>query len=151
MAHLPHLLGASYIVLQKENLVLLQKRCQTGWMDGFYSLPAGHTEKDEPFSATLKREIKEEIGIVPLLEATHIAHISHRYSAPDYQIVDAFFVCTQWQGEPTICEPDKADELKWCAINDLPENTIPCIKTALQCIYEGIPYSEYGWDKDKPC
>lgn len=151
MPHIPHLLGASYVVLQKGEAVLLQRRYQTGWMDGFYSLPAGHVEKDEPFSITLEREIKEEIGSTLIREATHIAHLCHRYAAPDYQIVDAFFVCTQWQGEPTICEPDKADALEWYPLTNLPENTIPYIKAALQCIQQGIPYSEYGWDKDKPC
>lgn len=151
MPHTSHLLGASYIVLQKGDEVLLQRRYQTGWMDGFYSLPAGHTEKDESFTETLTREIKEEIGITPIKEATRITHLSHRYAAPDYQIVDAFFACTEWQGEPIICEPDKADELLWCNITDLPDNTVPYIKTALQYIHEGILFSEYGWDKDKPC
>lgn len=151
MPHLPHLLGASYVVLQKGDLVLLQRRYQTGWMDGFYSLPAGHVEKDEPFTTTLEREIKEEIGVTLDPEATRIVHLSHRYAAPDYQIVDAFFVCSKWSGEPAICEPDKADELKWCAISDIPENTVPYVKTALQCIQNGIPYGEYGWDKNKPC
>jgi 8-oxo-dGTP pyrophosphatase MutT (NUDIX family) len=135
----------------KNSQVLLQRRFQTGWMDGFYSLPAGHTEDSEPFSATLAREIKEEIGITLDEKATNIAHISHRYAAPDYQIVDAFFVCKAWVGEPSICEKDKADELLWCDIATLPENTIPYIKTALQYIHEGIPYSEYGWDKNTPC
>jgi mutator protein MutT len=151
MTHIPHLLGASYVVLMKDNQILLQRRFQTGWMDGFYSLPAGHTEPNEPFSATLAREIKEEIGIELVSDDTSLIHIMHRYSAPDYQIVDAFFICTAWLGDPAICEPDKADELLWCDITTLPENTIPYIKTVLQYIHEGVPYSEYGWNKDKPC
>jgi ADP-ribose pyrophosphatase YjhB (NUDIX family) len=151
MVHQPHLLGASYIVLKKGDLVLLQRRYQTGWMDGFYSLPAGHTEKDESFSATLQREITEEIGVALVPEATRVAHLSHRYSAPDYQIVDAYFTCTEWEGEPMICEPDKADELLWVSLENIPENTIPYIKTVLQYIQDGVPYSEYGWNKDKPC
>jgi 8-oxo-dGTP diphosphatase len=151
MPHTPHLLGASYLVLQKGDSILLQRRYQTGWMDGYYSLPAGHTEEDESFTTTLTREIKEEVGIDLLPEGTRIAHLSHRYAAPDYQIVDAFFVCDSWQGEPTICEPDKADELSWHPITDLPENTVPYIKTALECIHNNLLYSEYGWDKDKPC
>lgn len=148
---MPHLLGASYLVLRDEEKVLLQRRFQTGWMDGYYSLPAGHTEHGEPFSATLEREIKEEVGITLVPESTHLVHISHRYAAEDYQIVDAFFTCTNWQGTPVILEPDKADELLWCDIKHLPENTIPYIKTALQYINKGIVFSEYGWDKDKPC
>jgi mutator protein MutT len=151
MSRTPHLLGAAYVLLTKGNQVLLQRRSGDIWMSGYYSLPAGHTEDGEPFSQTLSREIKEEIGIELVFDATKIAHLSHRYSAPDYQIVDTFFVCTKWIGEPTICEPDKADELLWCNITTLPENTVPYIKTALQYIHEGLPYSEYGWNKDKPC
>ncbi len=151
MSRSPHLLGAAYVLLMKGDAVLLQRRSGDIWMSGYYSLPAGHTEPGEPFSKTLTREIREEIGIKLTAKSTHITHICHRYSADDYQIVDVFFACTKWQGEPTICEPDKADELLWCNIATLPENTVPYIKTALQYIHKGIPYSEYGWDKDKPC
>lgn len=144
--HAPHLLGASYIVLRKDDLVLLQRRYQTGYMDGFYSLPAGHTEKNEPFSKTLVREIQEEIGITPSPEETSIAYISHRYSSEDYQIVDVFYTCTSWESDPTICEPEKADDLSWHPLSALPENTIPYVREALENIAKGQLYGEWGWD-----
>lgn len=145
MVHTPHLLGASYLVLLKKNQVLLQRRFQTGWMDGFYSLPAGHTEPGEPFTTTLHREVKEEIGITLAPTTTKISHILHRSVSADYQIVDVFFTCTNWEGEPSICEPEKCDDLTWFPLEQLPENTIPYIKTALQNIQSGIVYSEDGW------
>lgn len=147
MSRIPHLFGAAYIVLRKGDQVLLQRRRNTGFMDGYYSLPAGHVEKGEAFSQTLAREIAEEIGITVDETATRIGHISHRFSDPDYEAVDIFYTTEAWVGEPTICEPEKADELSWHDIRHLPENTIPYIKTALALLADGIPYSEYGYSK----
>lgn len=44
--------------------ILLQKRCNTGYMDGKYDCAcSGHLEKGESLSMAVAREAKEEIGI----------------------------------------------------------------------------------------
>ena len=44
--------------------ILLQKRKNTGYMDGYYDLGAsGHVENKETMKMALIRETKEEIGI----------------------------------------------------------------------------------------
>ena len=35
------------ILINENNEVLLQKRCNTGYMDGKYAIVAGHLEKNE--------------------------------------------------------------------------------------------------------
>ena len=54
---------ASYLVLIKGGKILLQRRFNTGYMDGKYSLPAGHVDEGESFGKCIAREAKEEIGV----------------------------------------------------------------------------------------
>lgn len=145
MAHVPHTFIASYIVCKQGDSVLLQRRFQTGFNDGMYSLPAGHVEEGESFTTTLYREIKEEIGIDPDPAHTSVQHIMHRNSETERVYVDTYFVSEKWSGAITNCEPEKCDDLSWHDINNLPENTIPYIKSALENITQGRFYSEFGW------
>ena len=41
------LICSSYLLLIKDNKILLGLRQNTGYMDGFYHLPAGHKEEGE--------------------------------------------------------------------------------------------------------
>lgn len=57
-----------FLLLTKETdkgtEILLQRRCNTGYMDGKYDRAcSGHLEKDESLSMAIIREAKEEIGI----------------------------------------------------------------------------------------
>ena len=146
MAHAPHTFIASYIVCRKDDSFLLQRRFQTGFNDGMYSLPAGHVEEGESFTQALYREIKEEIGITPDPLHTYVGHIMHRNSETERVYVDTYFVTEKWAGEITNCEPEKCDDLSWHSIDALPENTIPYVKAALENIVQGKTYSEFGWE-----
>jgi len=54
---------ASYLVLIEDNKILLQRRFNTGYEDGKYSLVAGHVDEGETFTEAIIREVKEEAGI----------------------------------------------------------------------------------------
>lgn len=140
---------ASYLVLIKEGKVLLLRRFNTGYMDGKYSLPAGHVDRGETFIQCLIRESKEEIGIDLKPVDIKIGHLMHRYSGGEgedegYRI-DVFFTAEKWQGSPEIREADKCDDLSWFDLDNLPENVIPYIGQALNCIKEKVLYSELGF------
>lgn len=148
---------ASYLVLIKNEKILLQRRFNTGFQDGKYSLPAGHVEKGETFTLCVAREVREEVGVNLKAENLKVIHIMHRDSRADFpqgvaedinERVDVFFACEIWEGEPKIMETDKCDDLSWFDLNKLPENIIPYIKYALECINNKIFYSEFGWNKN---
>ncbi|NQY54774.1 MAG: NUDIX domain-containing protein, partial [Campylobacteraceae bacterium] len=54
---------ASYLILIRQNKILLLRRHNTGYQDGQYSTIAGHVEEGESFSQCIIREAKEEAGI----------------------------------------------------------------------------------------
>lgn len=148
MSHTPHALIASYIVLIKDECVLLQRRFQTGWMDGFYSLPAGHVEDGETFTDALIREVAEEIGITLSRDTVKVSHIMHRKAENTIEYIDVFYTTVSWEGEPRICEPEKCDDLSWHPLRSLPENTIPYVREALENIQAKEFYSEVGWQSN---
>ena len=49
------------LILISDNNVLLMKRCNTGYEDGKYALPAGHIEEGESLKTAMVRETSEEI------------------------------------------------------------------------------------------
>ena len=140
---------ASYLILRQGNKILLQRRFNTGYEDGKYSLPAGHVDRGETFTQCVKREAKEEIGIDLDADDLKASHLMNRFSGTEWgdlaYRIDLFFVSEKWQGKPEIKEPDKCDDLSWFDIDKLPENIILYIKQALENINKGIFYSEFGW------
>ena len=139
---------ASYLVLFKEEKVLLLKRHNTGYEDGNYSMIAGHVDPGETFTECIIREAQEEAGIIIEPENLEVLHVLHRNSkeAEYNERVDVFFTAKIWKGDIINKEPHKCAELSWFSLDKLPENTIPFIRHVLRKIKNKILYSEYGWD-----
>lgn len=120
---------SAHLFLFRDNQVLLARRFNTGYEDGKFSLPAGHVDGNETITQAALREAREEAGVIVKPEHLEFLHVMHRIH--DRESIDFFFGCRQWQGEPQICEPDKCDMVKWFEVTELPPNTIPYIKEAL--------------------
>lgn len=127
----------------RDNQVLLLRRFNTGFRDGEYSVPAGHLDGGETVMAAAAREAEEEVGV--RIEAEHLIFSSVMHRLDGEERVDFFVRVPTWQSEPFNNEPDKCDDVRWAAINSLPENTIPYIRRALQNHLDGIKFDEFGW------
>jgi ADP-ribose pyrophosphatase YjhB (NUDIX family) len=132
--------------------ILLSRRYQTGYMDGHFSVPAGHLDGHETVRMAGVREASEEIGVHVDPEEMEFAGVFHRRE--DDERVDFFIHVKKWAGQPVNSEPDKCDRLFWAKMDALPENTIPYIRKAIENFRMGIPFEEFGWEKlsenDKP-
>lgn len=137
--------AAVYLILLKDNHILLQRRYQTGWKDGWYSLVSGHLDGDESVHAAMIREAAEEAGIILTKEDLSPATVMHRKSDQEY--IDFFFAATTWEGEPRIMEPHKSDELGWFPLDALPDNVLPNVLEALQQYRDKRAFSITGWTK----
>ncbi len=139
------LIPAAYLVLKKDNKVLLSKRANSGYQDGKYGLVAGHIEGKELGTAAMVREAKEEAGIVIDPDKLKFVHVAHRLGLDevDQERIDLFYELDEWEGEIVNAEPEKCDDLSWFDIDNLPENILPFVKRVLTDISAGVTYSEY--------
>lgn len=138
---------ASYLILRDGDKVLLSKRANTGWMDGKYSMVAGHVEADETPIDAMLREAKEEAGIEIRPEDLKMVHIGmrERPTKEDNSYVDFYLECSRWQGEVRNMEPNKCDGLEWFSVSELPEEILPYVRKVIECVGRGEIYSESGW------
>lgn len=139
------IIPAVFLVLRKDDDILFQRRQNTGHGDGKLSLVGGHVDKNEPALTTLCREAKEEIGISIRNSDAKFVYVLHRKQDEEERI-DIFFEVKKWGGEVINCEPNKCSELVFCSTNQIPRDTLPYIRHALNDMRNGTSYGEYGWE-----
>lgn len=137
------LIASVYLLFVKDGKILLLRRANTGYEDGNYGLVAGHLDAHESLTHAAIREGKEESGVDINPVDLEVKTTMHRRQSDER--VDFFFEVKKWNGEPINTEPDKCDDLSWFNLDNLPQNTIPYIRQAIECYKKGIIYSEFGW------
>ncbi len=133
-----------YLLLIRDDKILLLRRNNTGYEDGKFSLIAGHAEESEPLRQAMVREAFEESGIRLDPEKLILRVVLHRKT--DREQVGFFFEATEWNGEPRNMEPEKCSELRWFPLDQLPHDVIPYIARAVECYRNNILYDEIGWE-----
>ena len=131
---------AVYLLLIKANKVTLFRRSNTGWNDGNYSLPAGHLDPHETVTQAIQRESLEEVGVKLNTEDIKLVHTMHRMVS---SYIDLFFVAQKWEGELINNEPNKCDDLKWFDLNNLPENMVLSVRSAIENYKKGEIFSDF--------
>lgn len=137
----PHL--SVYLILEKDDKILLGMRQNTGYMDGYWALPAGHAEDGERAKESMVREAKEEIGIDVNPDDLEVVHIMHRNS--NRENLDIFMKLSKYDGEIRNMEPEKCKDLQFFSRNALPKNIVEYAKYAIELSEREEIYSEYDW------
>lgn len=127
--------AAVYMILTRDNEVLLIRRKNTGYQDGTYSLPSGHIEAGEMPEDAAARETMEEVGV----KVSDLNFVTTLYTNDNY--VCFFFQTGRWEGEPKNCEEDKCDDVQWFNLDSLPSNIAPEIALGLQNYQQKVYYS----------
>ena len=126
---------ASYLILEKENKVLLIRRFNTGYADGKYTLPSGHVDENESVTNSIIRETEEEVGVIVKKENLEFVKVLYRKkdenSNKNEQRVDFFFKTNSWIGKPTNMEPHKCDDVQWFSIDNIPNNCLDYVKEVI--------------------
>lgn len=143
---------AAYVFLLRDGVsgpeVLLQLRQGTGFMDGHWAAAAaGHVEKGETAYDAARREAREEIDVDDLVLEFVTSMQRTRGGEPIDERVDFFFTARSWTGEPRIVEPTKAADLRWCALDALPDPVVPHERYVLSGLVSGnLPaYTTFGF------
>ena len=83
---------AVHLILIEDKKILLQRRYNTGYEDGNYSIVAGHIDDNESVIKAMQREALEEAGIKIKEEDLEIVHVMHRKTS-DRESIDYFLTC----------------------------------------------------------
>lgn len=136
----------AHVFLLRSGAVLLARRHGTGFEDGKYGPVGGHLDGGEPATAAAARECHEEVGIVLDPVDLRFLGVVH-YTSPTGEGIDFFFACSRWTGEPHPVAD--CDELRWCALDELPETTIPFVRHTIEHhLIGGHSFDEDGWQRE---
>lgn len=138
---------ASYCLIRASDTILLQRRFNTGYLDGHWALPSGHVIDEEDALTGASRELLEETGLIVATGDWRFVCAMHRRT--DRTIVDLFFTTDKFLGTPRICEPTKCDGLAFFRTAALPHPLAGYIGVALDYLRDGPPqhgaYHSEGW------
>lgn len=127
----------------RNNRLLLGRRCNTGFADGLYSLPAGHLELGESVLSAAVREAREELNItIDPVDARFVQVMHNSYGIGRLAF---FFEIARWAGEIANAEPHKCDDLRWFPLDHLPGEMVPYIREGIHHYIEGQALTLYGW------
>lgn len=132
VGHRPLLqVGASVIVVDSENRVLLQLRSD----NHCWGYAGGSVELDEVVEDAAKRELFEETGLIAQsLELFGVfSGIDTHYVYPngdEVSNIDIVYVCRQYTGA-LKCQDGEVDELKFFGVDEIPENISKPIRKPL--------------------
>lgn len=124
---------AVYIIIRKDNKILFLKRQNTGYMDGYYALPAGHLDEGESMIRAVTREAAEELGITVRDQDVNLIFTGNQI-ALNKEYIDLFFEIKQYTGNLKNNEPEKSSELAFFEFNQIEKNVIPYTAKVLKAI-----------------
>lgn len=137
---------AVYIILEQDNKILLLRRFNTGYEDGSYTMPSGHLDGGESARVAAAREALEEAGVTVQPQDLELVHVMHYMALEgDHERVSFFFRAKNFTGEAKNTEPHKADDFGWFSPDDLPKKMVWEVQRALDCINQGVVYSEQNF------
>lgn len=143
-------IGIDYIgvgvgaVICSDGKILLQKRSQVVRNErGKWIIPGGVIEFGETLHQSLKREVKEEIGLeIEIIEPLAIK--DHIILEDKQHWVTTSFICRIKKGIPKNLEPEKCEEIRWVTLSeakklDLASITAHDIKSLEKKFPKGFP------------
>ena len=139
---------AVYLIGLRGNTILLAKRHNTGHMDGYWSLVAGHVHEGESCRQAIIREMHEECGLILTSPEVHLIGAMHHNSHP-FDYINFVFSADLTQHAPKNMEPSKCAALEFFDLTQLP---VPMAEYIKEIIIKSTglkqPWiSEFGWEK----
>lgn len=129
----PHPRVGLGIVIIRDGHVLVGRRIGAHGANT-WSIPGGHVEFGESWEMCAKREAEEETGLI--LDNIKFLSVTDDHDIGEGKHYVTIFMKSECvQGEPTITEPDKYVELRWCRWEDVPS---PRFKPLEKLMCQGV-------------
>ena len=106
------------ILIRGESILLGKRSAQRDFYPGVWDVFGGHIEVGESFEQTLRRELQEELGILPTAWK-YFETLRELDPASGAGLICHFFVVTEWQGMPENMQPQEHSEIEWYRIADV--------------------------------
>jgi 8-oxo-dGTP diphosphatase len=117
------------VMVVRDNKVLLGRRHDDAEKadselhgEGTWTMPGGKLEWHKTFAQGATDELTEETSLIP--KNLKIISVTDEI-IPDKHFVTAGFLCTEFEGEPQVMEPDEIIKWEWFAFSELPKNIFP--------------------------
>jgi 8-oxo-dGTP pyrophosphatase MutT (NUDIX family) len=136
--------AGTLVLIEKEGKILLLKRQNTGYRDGWYNPPGGHLDEGESLRRSAAREAFEETGITVLQKDLDCINVMHKFEN-DGDSVMFTMKAKRWKGTPANMEPKVCGGIGWFRAERLPKKTIPYVRHLIKNIRSNVFYSEFGW------
>lgn len=113
-----HQIGVG-IIFNEDEEVLIALRQEDAMLGGLWEFPGGKKEDDEEMEATVKRELKEELGVKVSIRKPFMK-LDHAYS--HFKITMHAYLCDLESGIP---KPNSSQEVRWISIDELEDYPFP--------------------------
>ena len=121
--------GVGAFILNENNELLLQKRAVPAEKD-HWCIPGGRLEMFEKLEDAVIRETKEETDLdIEIIRLMGVC--DHIIEEENSHWVATSYLCKIKSGNPKIMEPDKASDLRWFNLENLPDKLTITTKKAL--------------------
>jgi 8-oxo-dGTP diphosphatase len=126
--------SAAHLLLFRGSDLLVIRRANPEYLNGFWSLPAGHVEPGETAVDACVRETKEEIGLELTPGQLEFILVQQKGDCDGEARIDFFFEShlPSYRQLRLAVDPAEVAELRWMTIDRLPEPFAPYVVTALQ-------------------
>ncbi len=130
------------LILESESRMLFLR--QTKRNGGRITLIGGNVEDREFAREALAREALEEAGILVDPNELTLVHVLHRHKLQkDETLLVLYFKTDRFRGVPASLEPKKFKDVQWLPSDHLPEEVSKPTLHVLQCVQQGLIYSEF--------
>jgi len=124
--------GCGALIVNDNNETLLMKRGGDSRNEtGIWSQPGGGVDFGEKIEDAIKREVKEELGVTIELH-DFLTVTDHIIPGENQHWVSVSYLGKIVSGKPAILEQEKCSEIKWFALNNLPENLTQPTKESVE-------------------
>ena len=118
---------AALALVERRGRYLICRRKRGDFLGGYWEFPGGKREPGEAWTACLRREVREELGVA--IRSLHfVMTLRGRYQGTQRPIVFRVFRCAIARGTP---RPLSADALRWVPAGRLARYRFPSANAPL--------------------
>jgi 8-oxo-dGTP diphosphatase len=117
------------VIIMRQNTILLGERIGAHGANT-WATPGGHLEFGEAVEQCAIREVYEETGL-NVSNITKLDFTNDIFSAENKHYITLYVKAEYKDGEPTLNEPNKCIQWRWCDIHNLPSPLFTSLKNYL--------------------